>query len=82
LKLSEVITNHESIRFDVAVESLLRENPRLHQIEFKVIYSGSGKDTVLAVPRLLTVEGQPALIQIGSDGDYSLSVDVVVEPVK
>lgn len=82
LKIGEVKTNHESIRFDVAVESLLREQPFQHRVEIKVTKVSSGTDQVLFAPKLLIVEGQPASLQIEGKSCPGLRVDVLIEPVK
>lgn len=68
---------------EIVVNSMMDKQPLQHLIEVKMKEQiGDQEPSILAAPKVLTLEGQTASIYIGEENGDGIKIDLLVEPVK
>lgn len=83
MKIGGAKSGDTTSSIEIVVNSMMDKQPLQHLIEVKVMeQKGDNEPSIFAAPKLLTLEGQPASIQIGEDNGDGIKIDLLVEPVK
>lgn len=83
VKLGESKSGDKTSSIELVVDSISGARPPQHLIEIKVKgHVGDKAPSLLAAPKLLTLEGQPASIQIADENGDGIKIEVLVESVK
>ena len=83
MKLGGSKSGDKTSSIELAVDSTSGVLPRQHLIEIKVKEQvGDKAPSLLAAPKLLTLEGQPASIQIADENGDGIKIEVLVESVR
>lgn len=83
IKIGGTKSGDTTSSIEIVVKSMLDKQPPQHLIEVKMKEKiGDNKPSMLSAPKLLTLEGQPASIQVGEENGDGIKIELLVEPVK